>query len=140
MATLRKDHPHLKCIVTADSLSANAPPIAPLRAHGLHAIRRVKDGNHASLGAQGQAADQAGRVPTMRGTTVPVVIHGFLRVFRPVLPSATDRDGHSIHLLGCPHFFGLAVRLYASVWRAVSSPRDARLCGVRWVRQRLRSY
>ena len=62
MATLRKGHPHLKCIVTADSLSANAPPIVPLRAHGLHAIRRVKDGNHASLGAQGQAADQAGRV------------------------------------------------------------------------------
>jgi len=63
MATLRKDHTHLKCIVTADSLSANAPPIATLHAHGLHAIRRVKDGGHASLCAQVQAADLAGRVP-----------------------------------------------------------------------------
>jgi hypothetical protein len=26
VAKLRQDHPHLKCIITADRLSANAPP------------------------------------------------------------------------------------------------------------------
>ncbi len=35
IAKLRKDHPHLKCIVTEDSLSSNAPHIEPLHAYGL---------------------------------------------------------------------------------------------------------
>jgi hypothetical protein len=62
IAKLRKDHPHLKFIVTEDSLSANAPHIETLHAHGLHSILGVKDGDHASLVAQVQVADQAGRV------------------------------------------------------------------------------
>lgn len=36
VAKLRQDHPHLKFIVTEDSLSANAPHIETLRAHDLH--------------------------------------------------------------------------------------------------------
>lgn len=59
---LRQDHPHLKFIVTEDSLSSNAPHIETLHAHGLHYILGVKDGDHAYLFAQVQAADQAGRV------------------------------------------------------------------------------
>ena len=35
VAQLRQDHPPLTCIVTEDSLSANAPPIATLHDHDL---------------------------------------------------------------------------------------------------------
>jgi len=62
VAKLRQDHPHLKFIVTEDSLSSNAPHIETLRAHGLHYILGGKAGDHASLFQQVQAAEQAGRV------------------------------------------------------------------------------
>src|ERR671929_2104713 len=62
IAKLRQDHPHLKCIVTEDSLSANAPHIETLHAHGLHYILGIKAGDHASLFQQVQAAESAGRV------------------------------------------------------------------------------
>jgi hypothetical protein len=47
VAKLRQDHPHLKFIVTEDSLSSNAPHIETLKAHGLHYILGVKEGDHA---------------------------------------------------------------------------------------------
>ena len=62
MAKLRKDHPHLKCIVTEDSLSANAPHIETLQDYGLHYILGVKEGDHAYLVEQVHAAAQAGHV------------------------------------------------------------------------------
>jgi hypothetical protein len=63
VAKLRQDHPHLKFIVTEDSLSSNAPHIETLHAHGLHYILGVKAGDHAYLFQQVQAAEHAGRVP-----------------------------------------------------------------------------
>ncbi len=62
VAKLRQDHPHLKFIVTEDSLSSNAPHIETLHAHGLHYILGVKEGDHAFLFQQIQAAEHAGRV------------------------------------------------------------------------------
>jgi hypothetical protein len=59
---LRQDHPHLKFIVTEDSLSSNAPHIETLHHHDLHYILGVKEGDHAFLFQQIQAAEQAGRV------------------------------------------------------------------------------
>ena len=59
---LRQDHPHLKLIVTEDSLSANAPHIQVLHDHNLHYILGVKEGDHAHLFEQVAAAEQAGRV------------------------------------------------------------------------------
>ena len=59
---LRQDHPHLKVIVTEDSLSSNAPPIQLLQDHDLHDILGVKEGDHASLFKHVAAAEQAGRV------------------------------------------------------------------------------
>jgi hypothetical protein len=59
---LRKDHPHLKFIVTEDSLSSNAPHIETLQDHDLHYILGVKEGDHALLFQQVQAAEHAGRV------------------------------------------------------------------------------
>ena len=59
---LRRDHPHLQLIVTEDSLSSNAPHIQTLHAHHMHYILGVKEGDHAYLFEQVEAADQAGRV------------------------------------------------------------------------------
>jgi Transposase DDE domain len=59
---LRQDHPHLKFIITEDSLSSNAPHIETLHAHGLHYILGVKAGDHAYLFQQVQAAEHSGRV------------------------------------------------------------------------------
>src|SRR5919201_1906653 len=59
---LRQDHPHLKLIVTEDSLSANAPHLHVLHDHHLHYILGVKEGDHAYLFTQVQAADEAARV------------------------------------------------------------------------------
>jgi len=62
VAKLHQDHPHLKFIITEDSLSSNAPHIETLQAHGLHSILGVKEGDHAYLFQQVQAAAQDGRV------------------------------------------------------------------------------
>src|SRR2546421_4978800 len=55
---LRQDHPHLKFIVTEDSLSSNAPHIETLQHHDLHYILGVKEGDHTFLFQQIQAAEQ----------------------------------------------------------------------------------
>jgi hypothetical protein len=62
LAKLRQDHPHLKFIVTEDSLSSNAPHIETLHTHGLHYILGVKEGDHAYLFQQVQAAEHLGGV------------------------------------------------------------------------------
>ncbi len=62
LVKLRQDHPHLKFIVTEDSLSSNAPHIETLHAHGLHYILGVKEGDHTYLFQQVQAAEHLGRV------------------------------------------------------------------------------
>jgi hypothetical protein len=59
---LRQDHPHLKVIVTDDSLSSNAPHLEVLQAHNLHYILGVQEGDHAYLFEQVAVAEQAGRV------------------------------------------------------------------------------
>src|SRR5881296_3800410 len=62
VAKLHQDHPHLKFIITEDSLSSNAPHIETLQHHDLHYILGVKEGDHTFLFQQIQAAEQAGRV------------------------------------------------------------------------------
>jgi len=62
LAKLRQDHPHLKFIITEDSLSSNAPHIETLQRHGLHYILGVKEGDHAFLFTQVRAAEQGGHV------------------------------------------------------------------------------
>jgi hypothetical protein len=62
VAKLRQDHPHLKFIVTEDSLSSNAPHIQTLHDYDLHYILGVKEGDHGYLFQQVQAAERAGRV------------------------------------------------------------------------------
>jgi hypothetical protein len=62
LVKLRQDHPHLKVIVTEDSLSPNAPHIHVLHAHHLHYMLGIKEGDHGYLFAQVAAAEHAGRV------------------------------------------------------------------------------
>src|SRR6267378_7177022 len=64
LVKLRQDHPHLNFIVTEDSLSSNAPHIETLHDHGCHYILGVKEGDHAYLFTQVQAAEEAGRLTT----------------------------------------------------------------------------
>ena len=62
IAKLRQEHPHLKLIVTEDSLSSNAPHIETLQEHDMHYLLGVKEGDHAFLFKQVVQAEQAGRV------------------------------------------------------------------------------
>jgi hypothetical protein len=62
LSKLRQDHPHLKLIVTEDSLSSNAPHIRTLIEHDCHYILGVKEGDHGYLFAQVAAAEEAGKV------------------------------------------------------------------------------
>jgi hypothetical protein len=66
---LRQDHPHLKFIITEDSLSSNGPHIETLQAHNLHYILGVKEGDHTLLFQQVEAADHAWYVTSMSATT-----------------------------------------------------------------------
>jgi hypothetical protein len=62
VAKRRQDHPHLKCIVTEDSLSSHAPHSETLQDHALHYILGVKAGDHAFWFQQVQVAEPPGRV------------------------------------------------------------------------------
>jgi hypothetical protein len=78
VAKLRQDHPHLKFIITEDSLSSNAPHIETLHAHDLHYILGVKEGDHALLFQQVQAAEHAGRITDYeRHDRAAGVVHRF---------------------------------------------------------------
>jgi hypothetical protein len=78
VAKLRQDHPHLKFIITEDSLSSNAPHIETLHTYGLHYILGVKEGDHAYLFRQVQAAEHGGRVTSYeRPDRAAGVVHRF---------------------------------------------------------------
>src|SRR5690349_19818408 len=78
IAKLRQDHPHLKFIITEDALSSNAPHIETLHDYGCHYILGVKEGDHAYLFQQVQAAEEAGRVTSYeRHDRAAGVVHRF---------------------------------------------------------------
>src|SRR5712691_11855703 len=92
LAKLRQDHPHLKFIVTEDSLSSNAPHIETLHDQGLHYLLGVKEGDHAYLFKQVQAAEHAGRVTDYeRHDRAAGVVHRF-RLVNDVPLNASRAD------------------------------------------------
>ena len=94
VAKLRQDHPHLKFIVTEDSLSANAPHIETLHAHDLRYILGVKEGDHAYLFQQVEAAEHAGRVTWYeRHDCAAGIVHRF-RFVNQVPLHASNADMH----------------------------------------------
>src|SRR6266481_359759 len=92
VAKLHQDHPHLKFIVTEDSLSSNAPHIETLQAYDLRYLLGVKEGDHAYLFKQVQAAEHAGRVSYYeRHDRAARVVHRFRFVNQvPLNASNTD--------------------------------------------------
>jgi DDE family transposase len=58
----RKDHPHLRVIVTEDGLSSNAPHIRDLLDEGIHFILGVQESDHPYLFAQYQQRLQANQI------------------------------------------------------------------------------
>ena len=59
-ANLRREHPHLKIIVTEDGLSANTPHIKELMAHDLRYILSAKPGDHGFLFSRVDEAAERG--------------------------------------------------------------------------------
>ena len=77
MTKWRQDHPHRTCIVTEESLSANAPHLETRQAHHLHSMLGVKAGDHALLCHQVQVAEPAGRVTDdTRHARTAGLVHG----------------------------------------------------------------
>jgi hypothetical protein len=92
VAKLRQDHPHLKFIVTEDSLSSNAPHIETLHAYGLRYLLGVKEGDHGYLFQQVQAAEHTGRVTSYeRHDRAAGVVHRF-RFINDVPLNASHTD------------------------------------------------
>ncbi len=93
-AKLRQDHPHLKFIITEDSLSSNAPHIETLHDHGCHYILGVKEGDQAYLSKQVQAAEEAGRVTSYdRHDRAAGVVHRFRGTAQRVWVPSTPAPG-----------------------------------------------
>jgi hypothetical protein len=92
IAKLRQDHPHLKFVVTEDSLSSNAPHIETLHAYGLRYLLGVKEGDHGYLFQQVQTAEHAGRVAYYeRHDRAAGVVHRF-RFVNQVPLNASNPD------------------------------------------------
>jgi hypothetical protein len=92
IAKLRQDHPHLKVIVTEDSLSSNAPPINVLHDHNLHYILGVKAGDHAYLFEQVAVAERAGRVTYYDRDDPETGLHHRFRFVRDVPLNESNAD------------------------------------------------
>lgn len=93
MAKLRQDHPPLPCLITAESLRANAPHSATLHDEGCPDILGGTEGDHASWCKHVQAAEEAGRVTSSaRQDRAAGVIHRF-RLVHDVPLKASRADG-----------------------------------------------
>jgi hypothetical protein len=89
---LRQDHPHLKVIVTEDSLSSNAPHIQVLHDHNLPYILGVKEGDHTYVFEHVAAAERAGHVTYYDRDEPTTGLHHRFRFLRdvPLNESHTD--------------------------------------------------
>jgi hypothetical protein len=92
VAQLRQDYPHLKFIVTEDSLSSNAPHIQTLQDHDLRYILGVKAGDHALLFQQVQMTEQAGGVTYYERHDRAVGIRHRFRFVNDVPLNASNAD------------------------------------------------
>jgi hypothetical protein len=98
LVKFRQDHPPLKGVVTADRLRAKAPHLETLHAHGLHSILGVKEGAHAFLLRQVQAAEHAGRgISSERHDRAAGLGHR-LRFVNDVPLNASNADGR-VHVI-----------------------------------------
>ena len=96
----RQDHPHLKVIVTADSLSSNAPHIATLQAHHMHDILGLKEGDHAFLFEQVAQAERASRVTYYARDDRKAKVHHRFR-FVSHLPRNASHPALRVNVIEC---------------------------------------
>jgi hypothetical protein len=94
----RQDHPHLKVIVTEDSLSSNAPHIETLQAHNMRYILGVKEGDHAFLFEQVAQAERAGPVTYYDREDHHAKVHHRFRFVSDRPLNASNSDFGSISL------------------------------------------
>jgi Transposase DDE domain len=92
ISKLRQDHPHLKLMVTEDSLSSNAPHIEALHDHHLHYILGVKEGDHTYLFEHVAAAERAGRVTYYDRADPATGLHHRFRFVSDVPLNASHAD------------------------------------------------
>lgn len=96
----RRDHPHLKVIVTEDSLSSNAPHIETLHAHDMRYILGVKEGDHAFLFEQVAQAERVGRVTYYEREDHQSEIHHRFR-FVGNMPLNASNPGLRVNFIEC---------------------------------------
>ena len=92
VSKFRQDHPHLKVIVTEDSLSSNAPHIETLLEHHMHYILGVKEGDHAFLFEQVAQAERAGRVTSYDRNDPKAKVHHRFRFVSHMPLNASHPD------------------------------------------------
>jgi hypothetical protein len=89
----RKDHPHLKVIITEDGLSSNAPHIRDLIAYGCHFILGLKEGDHAYLSDYlSQAVENKECINHDMADESDPNIHHFFRFFHDVPLNKSNQD------------------------------------------------
>ena len=96
----RQEHPHLKVIVTEDSLSSNAPHIETLQAHHMRYILGVKEGDHAFLFEQVAQAERAGRVTSYAREDHNANVHHRFR-FVSNMPLNTSHPDLRVNFIAC---------------------------------------
>jgi len=89
----RTEHPHLRCIVTEDALSSNAPHIRDLQRLDLRFILGVKPGDHVYLFEQVEKAAQRGETTDfiLPDPEDPTILHAF-RFLNGVALNKSNQD------------------------------------------------
>ena len=100
VSKFRQDHPHLKVIVTEDSLSSNAPHIETLQEHHMHYILGVKEGDHAFLFEQVVQAERAGRVTSYDRDDPQAKVHHRFR-FVSLMPLNASHPDLRVNFFEC---------------------------------------
>jgi Transposase DDE domain len=111
---LRRDHAHLKLIVTEDSLSSNAPHIRTLQDHGLHYILGVKEGDHPHLFEHVAQAERAGRLTVYDRDDAETGLRHRFRFVRDVPLNGANADVR-VNFLECWEWDGDQVQHFSWV-------------------------
>jgi hypothetical protein len=111
---LRQDHPHLKLIVTEDSLSSNAPHIRTLQDDGLHYILGVKEGDHPHLFEHVAQAERSGRLTVYDREDAKTGLHHRFRFVRDVPLNGAKADVR-VNFLECWEWDGDQVQHFSWV-------------------------
>ena len=103
LAKFRKEHPHLKTIMTEDGLSPNAPQIRDLIEHRFHYIPGLKEGDHVHLSTGLDAAVEKGEAIEHDGQDPQnPKVHHFFRFVNRVPLNASNQESFG----QCPGILG----------------------------------